>query len=207
MRRLVVPLLLALAVVPAAAAAQLVGDAAVAFSADRSVTWKGKTYPGRVYARPGMQRHEEVFGALSVVAILRADRQTAYVMLPDLNLYTKAPFPKAVTEKGDVSQLGAPVGEATVAGRQAQQYRLARNGSDGSALDGSLWLTRDWIVLKADGTWTAPAHAPEHGTLQLANIVEAPQDPALFEVPAGMQEVPLETVQSLLSLKLPKLKG
>ena len=206
MRRLVLPLLLALAA-PPAAAAQLVGDAAVAFSADRSVTWKGKTYPGRVYARPGMQRHEEVFGALTVVAILRADRQTAYVMLPDLNLYTEAPFPKAVTEKGDVSQLGAPVGDGTVAGRPAQQYHVTRNGSDGSALDGSLWLTRDWIVLKADGTWTAPAHAPEHGTLELANIVEAPQDPSLFEVPPGMQPVPLETVQGLLSLKLPKLKG
>jgi hypothetical protein len=206
MSRLIAAALLLLIAGRAAPAAQLVGDAAIPFSADRSVAWKGKTYPGRVYAVPGKQRHEEVFGALPVVAILRADRQIAYLILPALHVYTALPFPKAVTEHGDVSQLGSPTGTETVAGQPARRYQVTRGGSDGSQLDGALWLSRDWIVLKADGSWTAPDHGPERGTLEPTNIVQAPQDPALFELPPGLTELSPEAINALLSLKMPKLK-
>jgi hypothetical protein len=68
-------------------------------------------------------------------------------------------------------------------------------------------MTHDWIVLKADGDWTAPAHGPEHGTLELSNIRKGPQDPARFAPPTGYSELPPEAVANLMSLRLPKFKG
>ena len=207
MRSLVPLLLLLLAAGRPALAEPLIGDAQIPFSADRSVTWKGKTYPGRVEAMPGKQRHEEAFGVLRVVAILRADQSMAYLMLPDLGVYAKEPFPKAVTEQGGVAKLGQPVGTDAVGGEAARAYRVDRHGSDGSAATGTLWMSDDWIILKAEGDWTAPGHAPEHGTLALSNIRKGPQDPARFEIPPHMNELTPEAVNALMSLKLPKLKG
>jgi hypothetical protein len=190
-----------------AGAGQLVGDAAVPFSADRTVTWKGKSYDGKVYAIPGRQRHEQEFGAFKVVAILQADLETVYLVVPDLHLFTRLPFPKAVTEQGEISRLGPPVGRATIAGRPAEEYRVDRVGSDGSAVAGALYLSRDWIVLKLDGDYTAPLRDPQHGTLELSNIVTGPQDPALFELPPGMNELPPQALESMLTLRLPRIKG
>jgi hypothetical protein len=207
MRRSLLLLLFALAASGTASAGRLVGDTGIPFSADRSVQWKGKTYLGTVEAMPGMQRHEEVFGAIRVVAILRADQQMVYLVLPDLHVFTKLPFPKAVTEEGDIGRLGKPVARGPIGGEAAKQYRVERTGSDGSALAGALWLSDDWIVLKADGDWTAPDHQPEHGTLELSNIRKAPQDKSRFELPQGYSELSPEAVQGLMSLRMPKVKS
>lgn len=201
--------LLALLLVAAFASpafARLAGDTEVPFSADRTVTFKGKIYVGRVYAAPGKQRHEQDVNGLHPVLILRADRQIAYLMLPELHIYTELAFPKAVTEYGGAEQLGKPVGEDRIAGQKVVKYRVEREGSDGSMLDGWVWMTPDGIVMKLDGTYTDAGHKPTEGTLELSNVKPGPQDPSLFEVPPDMKELPPDTVQALFNLRLPKFK-
>src|SRR5690348_5773326 len=53
---------------------QLLGDARVPFSADRTLTVDGRTFAGRVYHTPGRQRHEQMLEGIQQVVILRADR-------------------------------------------------------------------------------------------------------------------------------------
>jgi hypothetical protein len=188
-------------------AAQLAGDTLVPFSADRTVHFKDKTYTGKLYAAPGMQRHEQEINGLHPVLLLRADRQIAYLLLPELHIYADFPFPKAVTEEGDIGKLGRPVSHGTIAGQAVDQFRVQRTGSDGSSLDGFAWLTKEGIVVKLEGTYSEADHKPTEGTLELTNIVRGPQDPALFEVPAGMKQLPPAAVAALFSLRLPKKSG
>jgi|HubBroStandDraft_1064217.scaffolds.fasta_scaffold00022_95 hypothetical protein len=187
-----------------AAAAALVGDTAVPFSAARSVVTGGKTYDGRVYATPGMQRHEQILNGLPIVAILRADRQVAWLMLPGLHIYAEFAFPKAVTDYDGIGALGEPVGNETVSGLKSARYRVEHEGTDGSALDGWVWMTRDGIVTKLDGTYSSPKNKLVKASFLLTDVKLGPQDPALFEIPKGVKKLPVQEVEVLLSLQAPK---
>jgi len=200
----VLALLFGLGLAGSAPAAALVGDTKVPFSADRSVVSNGKTYDGRVFAAPGMQRHEQVINGLPVVAILRADREVAWLMLPGLHIYAEFAFPKAVTEYDGVGALGAPVGNDVVAGLKSARYRVEHEGTDGSALDGWVWMTGDGIITKLDGTYNSPKKKEVKATYMLSNVKLGPQDPALFEIPKGVNKLSPEAVQGLLSLQMPK---
>ena len=198
----VVALLLGLA--PPVVAAPLLGDTQVPFSAERSVVTDGKTYEGRIYAAPGMQRHEQAINGLPMVAILRADRQVAWLMIPGLHVYAEFTFPKAVTEFDGIAALGPPVGTDVVAGLKSARYRVEHEGTDGSSLDGWVWMTRDGIVTKLDGTYLSPKTKPVKASYTLTDIKLGPQDPKLFEIPPDVKKLPVEAVQALLSLRMPK---
>ena len=153
---------------------------------------------------PGMQRHEQVINGLPVVAILRADREVAWLMLPGLHIYAEFAFPKAVTEYDGVGALGAPVGNDVVAGLKSARYRVEHEGTDGSALDGWVWMTEAGIVTKIDGTYLSTKRKELKASYALHDIKLGPQDPALFEVPHEVKKMPPEMVQGLLSLQMPK---
>ncbi len=178
--------------------AELIGDTKVPYSADRTVVTGGKTYVGRIYAIPGRQRHEQVMSGLSPVAILRGDQRLAWLLLPDLKIYTDFRFPAAVTEIGDRSQLGTPLGAETVGGQRATKYKIEHHGSDGSALNGFVWLTADGIPMRLTGTYTSTHGKPIDATLELSNLKLGPQPAALFELPQGMQKLPPEALEPLL---------
>jgi hypothetical protein len=196
----VIAFVLSLALIGSGNAAILVGDTQVPFSAARSVVSDGKTYDGHVYAAPGMQRHEQELNGLPIVAILRADRQVAWLIVPGLHIYAEFPFPKAVTEYDSIEALGKPVGTDTVSGLKSARYRVEHEGTDGSALDGWVWMTRDGIITKLDGTYSSPKTKQVKATFELSDVKLGPQDPSLFEVPKDVKKLPLEAVQGLLSL-------
>jgi hypothetical protein len=193
-----------LALAAPAGAAPLVGDTQVPFSADRVVVTGGKTYEGKIYAAPGMQRHEQVVNGIPMIAILRADREVAWLIMPGLHVYAELAFPKAVTEYDGMKALGPPVGAEAVAGLKSSRYRVEHEGTDGSALDGWVWLTEDGIVTKIDGTYLSAKKKELKASYALHDIKLAPQDPALFEVPHDVKKMPPEMVQGLLSLQMPK---
>jgi hypothetical protein len=187
-----------------ATAHDLIGDTKVPFSADRTVTWRGKIYTGKVFAEPGRQRHEQVINGFHPVAILRADRQTIFLILPEFRIYTELPFPKEVSDYGGIEQLGKPIRQETIEGEATRAYRVERATGDGSTFEAWSWLTEDRIVMKVDGSYTEVGRASHNGTLQLSNIVRGPQDPSLFEVPAGLSRLPPEAVQAMFNLRLAK---
>ncbi|HVJ54468.1 MAG TPA: hypothetical protein VM689_18545 [Aliidongia sp.] len=184
-------------------ASNLIGDTKRPFNADRTVVSNGKSYSGRIYAEPGKQRHEQNVNGIDMVAILRADREVAWLVLPGLHIYTEFPFPKAVAEFDDPKLLGPVIGTDTVSGLKSVEHRIERQGSDGSALDGWLWMSEDGIVTKLDGNYTSPRGKMTPGSLALSNIHLGPQDPALFELPPGAKLLPYESLEPLLNMRLP----
>ena len=204
MRFMLSCLFLAAALVGAhpASAQQLLGDTRVPYSADRTVVTGGKTYVGRVYASPGKQRHEQNVNGLPLVAILRADKQVAWLELADLHVFTDFKFPAAITDYASQAQLGAPIGTELVAGLMAKKYRVERQGGDGSQVFGYAWIDDEGIVLKLDGSFVAPNGKETKASYELSNIHRGPQQPGLFELQPGMTRLPPEAVAPLMGIKI-----
>jgi hypothetical protein len=199
MRRLlasVLTLLLVAAGLPAAA--QVLGDAKVPFSADRVLTVDGRTFEGRLYATPGRQRHEQMLEGMQQVVLLRADRGEGWLVLPGLHSYVEFRFPQAIAELSDPSLRGTPVGQEKIAGLQTTKYRVEHAARDGTSVDGWMWVTRDGIVMKLDGVATPRRGKPTPFSMQLSNVRIGPQDTAMFDLPQGFMKLPSNALQPLL---------
>ena len=79
---LLLSLLLSLGAAPAMAT--LLGDASVAYRAERTVTVNGKSYAGVVFHTPGHDRHEQKIGGIAEVIILDAAAKQGFLVLPAL---------------------------------------------------------------------------------------------------------------------------
>ena len=205
MRRLLPALLLALLVAPAAlaasAAARMLGDPSVPFSADRTLTVGERSFSGRLYAVPGSQRHEQQVAGIDQVIILHGKDATGWLVLPGLNSYVEFRFAPAAAELGADDLLSTKLGEETVNGLRTTKYRIEHTARDGTAADGYLWLTREGIPMRLDGSYR-PANGgkPTPVHMELSNVRQGPQDAALFAVPDNMTKLPVGALAPLLGV-------
>src|SRR6266404_4221650 len=142
MRRLLLALLLA-AITAAPAAARMLGDPSVPFSADRSLSVGDRTFSGKIYAKPGSQRHEQAIAGIDQVIILHGSDAKGWLVLPKLNSYVEFWFAPAAAELSADDLLSTKLGEETVAGLRTGKYRIEHVARDGTLVDGYVWLTRE----------------------------------------------------------------
>jgi hypothetical protein len=191
-------LLLALLwLLPLPAAAELLGDTRVPFSADRTVVVDGRSFAGKLYAAPGKQRHEQQIEGVPQVILLRADGR-GWLVVPTLKSYVEFGWAQVLGELGDAAALGTRVGEETVAGVRTAKYRVEHTARDGTMVDGWLWRTADGIVMKLDGTVRPRRGKPAEVEMSLSNLRRGAQDPSLFELPQGLVKLPSGALQPLL---------
>src|SRR4051812_47995108 len=99
MHRLLAALLLAASVaLPGAAAARMLGDPSVPFSADRTLMVGDRNFTGKLYAMPGSQRHEQQIAGIDQVIILHGKDAKGWLLLPKLNSYVEFWFTPAAAE-------------------------------------------------------------------------------------------------------------
>jgi hypothetical protein len=186
-----------LLLLPLPAAAELLGDAKVPFSADRTVVVDGRSFTGRLFAAPGKQRHEQDIEGISQVILLRADGR-GWLVVPNLKSYVEFGFAPVLAELGDAAVLSTPVGQETVAGQKATKYRVEHTARDGTQVDGWLWRTAEGIIVKMDGTVRPRRGKPSDVQMTLGNIRKGPQDANLFELPQGLVKLPSGALAPLL---------
>jgi hypothetical protein len=184
----------------AAPSGQLLGDARVPFSADRTLTVDGRTFSGRLYHTPGRQRHEQMLEGMQQVVILRADRAQGWLVVPSLKSYVEFVFPRAVAELSDPSLRGSPVGQETVNGVRTTKYRVEHSARDGTTADGYLWVSAEGIVMRLNGEVRGKGNGgkPTPFALELANVRLGAQDAGLFDLPPGYMKLPANALQPLL---------
>ena len=183
-----------------APAGELLGDARVPFSADRTLTVDGRTFSGRVYHTPGRQRHEQMLEGIQQVVILRADRAQGWLVVPSLKSYVEFVFPRAVAELSDPALRGTPLGQETVNGVRTTKYRVEHTARDGTTADGYLWVSAEGIVMRLDGEVRGKGNGgkPTPFSLELSNVRVGAQDAGLFDLPPGYMRLPANALQPLL---------
>ena len=207
MRRFLLALLLAAVAASGAvapAAARMLGDPSVPFSADRSLSVGDRTFSGKLYATPGSQRHEQVVAGVDQVIILHGEDARGWLVLPKLNSYVEFWFAPAATELSADDLLSTKLGEETVGGLRTTKYRIEHTARDGTLVDGYIWLTREGIPMRLDGTYT-PANGSKPTTvhMELSNVRQGPQNAALFAIPQNMMKLPGGALAPLLGIGKP----
>ncbi len=184
------------------AAAAILGDASIPYSAQRTVTVNGHSYAGPVYHMPGHERHEQDLQGIHQVVILDAQKLRGWLVLPGLKTYVEFPFPKLLAELNEDSVRHSAVGEEDVDGVRTTKYRVDHTTEDGTRAQGFVWLSRAGVLMKLDGTVLRPnAGKPMTIHMELSEFHQAPQDPSLFELPAGFVKLPADALGPLLGGK------
>jgi hypothetical protein len=207
MRRFLLALLLAgIAATGAVApvAARMLGDPSVPFSADRSLSVGDRTFSGKLYAMPGSQRHEQAIAGVEQVIILHGEDARGWLVLPKLNSYVEFWFAPAAAELRADDLLSTKLGEETIAGLRTTKYRIEHSARDGTLVDGYVWLTREGIPMRLDGSYT-PANGgkPTAIHMELSNVRQGPQNAALFAIPQNMMKLPGGALAPLLGVGKP----
>jgi hypothetical protein len=200
MHRWMLPLALTLlaGAAPAAQAA-LLGDAAVAYSAECTLTVDGKNYAGMVFHTPGHQRHEQAVQGIPEILLLDGTAKQGVLIVPGLKSYIAFAFPKVMAELDDPSLRREPVGQETVGGVRTTKYRVDHTTADGARAQGFVWVSGQGVLMRLDGTVTRPGGSrPTAILMTLTNLAVGPQDPGLFELPRGFVKLPAAALGGLL---------
>lgn len=184
--------------VSTAAFARVLGDTGVAYSADRSLTVNGQHFDGVVYAVPGLQRHEQAMGGIPQVAIFNLGAGRGYYIVPSLRTYVDFPIDLAVQELGTPDVLGTPVGTERQGGVATTKYRVNHRGSDGTRIEGFVWLASSGIPMRGEGVVTETTGKRTRVNWALSNVHIAPQDPTLFQPPDGFYRLPAAALPGIL---------
>ncbi|HTS92927.1 MAG TPA: hypothetical protein VMG55_13045 [Stellaceae bacterium] len=170
--------------------ARVLGDATVAYSAERVLTVNGQSFPGRIFSIPGHQRHEQTIGGFQQVAIFDLVEAHGYFILPALMSYVDFRLSGAIAELSAPDITGAPAGTETVGGITAAKYKVGKRAPDGTLIDGMIWLTAAGIPVRAEGTVTDGNGIRTAFSWQLSHIRMGVQDPAMFSAPVGLYRLP-----------------
>jgi hypothetical protein len=203
--RLSIPtaLLLLAATLAQPAAARMLGDPSVPFSAESTITVGDRSFHGKVFAVPGSQRHEQAIAGIPQVIILHGKDAKGWLVLPQLASYVEFSFGPAAFELSEPDLLSPPLGEEMVAGQRTTKYRAEHTARDGTAVDGYVWLTGSGIPMKLEGT-VRPTHGkPTAFRLELTQLREGAQPAGLFTLPPNLNKLPTGMLGGLLGADNP----
>ena len=190
-----------LAISTARLMAETLGDPQVGFAAERVLVLNGKSYIGRMYNNPGEQRHEQALPSLKPVFILRSDSSIADILLPQLHTAVEFDLPSILKVLGQPDLIGSPVGQEIVNGIATTKYQIDKTIPEGH-LSGTLWLSRDGIPMRCDGSYTNRKGKVSTVHWELRHVQIGEQDARLFKVPADYSKLPPQAAATLLGLRL-----
>ena len=157
------------------------------FSADEVHTMRGKTTTGKVYMTENAMRFEgEERGKKSIV-ITRIDRKVIWTLVPDEKKYVEMPFMS--TADITASAQGAQVEREPLGSEQVGSYHCNKSRVHVTYQGRTLPTYLEWGAKELDGFVVKKQDEKGSWMTEYQNIKLAPQDPSLFEVPAGYEKM------------------
>ncbi len=163
------------------------------FTADQVVTASGRRFRMRLYARGNVMRTEMAEQGQRMVTILRPDRNVAWTLMVDQQMYMEVPlsgmpaeargdFAKAMTDPSAKSETEL-LGMEQVGTYQCQKYRY-RTTYQGQTYSGTVWL-----ALALNNFPIKMVNDQAGSVVEYENIKLGPPDPSLFELPPGYRKM------------------
>lgn len=161
-----------------------------------TISGDGDTVAGKVNRAREKERRELTVEGDTEVIIIRLDRNLVWSLSPEEKLYLESSLDEALGRqpgeggKPREPQLTlTPAGSDTIEGRNATKQTVRGTDVDGSPMEGDVWVSDDGIVLRVDSV-VVDDNGDRHSIrMELHNLRVAPQDPRLFEIPAGYKRV------------------
>ncbi len=200
MQRLVPSALAAMTFIAAPAWADKLPLPKAAYSADVIFFAKGKQTSGHINVDgPKERRQAKNAAGADKTLIIRRDQGKAGLVY-DLKPSRKLAVAMRMAAAEAAGEIGAPgididafygsdatpQGAETVEGLQTTKYAIKIDGGPDLVVNATVWATDDGIIVKMIGKTSIDTDgAPSR--MELKNIMRGPQDPSLFEVPAGLE--------------------
>lgn len=178
--------------------AQSLLDAPVSYSATRTTTVNGRTYVGTVHHIAGKEQQEEHLFGMPDVFILDGTTDEGWLVVPALRSFVMFPFPPMMVVLASPTLKKTHVGEDVVDGIATAKYAIHTRAKDGTVADGFAWFSRRGVLMKLQGSVTAPQGHRTSVAMELHGVRETPQDAALFVPPRDFTQLPAEALQPLL---------
>lgn len=166
----------------------------VGYSAERMVKSGERWQAMQVHYNPGMERMDlEGNAAAGNVMIVRYDKGVTWILIPQLHAYLELSQDIGNNILATAQSLELqPVGREQVNDTATTKYRI-----DGK-IKGFMWLGRRDIPVRIEGDMSVGENAKATAThFEQSHIEIAPQDPTLFEVPAGLLRIELKDARWL----------
>lgn len=162
------------------------GGPAADYTAEFKVQGFGPKLRGRVYGAPGKERRETADPWGGSTMIFRFDLGVAWIILPTGPYYAEYPLrpPGApALPPGTVPPGLGRIKDDDINDVPATKYAFPPTPTGPG---GHVWLSREGIALRIDGQ---PRPGFPEIRFELDNLRYGPQNPALFELPAGYQKL------------------
>ena len=150
---------------------------------------------------PGRERHEQAIQAFRPIFLLRRDNPLGEIVLPQLKTIVEFALPPELRLLATSDLKKRPVGQETVNGIATTKFSIDDSVPEGHAT-GTLWLSRDGIPMRLDGSLAKPNGKVSTIRWELSHVRIGPQPASLFEAPQGFSKLPPEAIAPLLGLKL-----
>ena len=186
---------------PGTAPAATLGESQIGFTADRALVLDGRNYQGKIWAMPGKERHEQAIQSFRPIFLLRKDQPLGEIVLPQLKTIVQFALPPEAHLLVTSELKKHPVGQENVNGIATTKYAVDESVPEGHAT-GTLWLSRDGIPMRLDGSFTRQNGKVSTVRWELSHVRIGPQPASLFEAPQGFSKLPPEAIAPLLGLKL-----
>lgn len=162
------------------------GGPAADYTAEFKIQNFGPKVRGRVYGAPGKERRETADPWGGSTMIFRYDLGVAWLILPGAPRYTEFPLRppgSPALPPGAVPPGLARIEDDDINDIPATKYAFPPTPAGPG---GHVWLSREGIALRIDGQ---PRPGFPEIRFELDNLTYAPQNPNLFELPAGYQRI------------------
>ncbi|MGB8182062.1 MAG: hypothetical protein WCF13_06815 [Stellaceae bacterium] len=173
-------------------------DAPVSYSATRTTTVNGRTYVGTVHHIAGKEQQEEHLFGMADAFILDGNQDEGWLVVPALRSFVAFPLPPMMIVLDSPALKKTRVGDDVVDGIATTKYAIHTTAHDGTVADGFAWFSRHGVLMKLQGSVTAPQGHRTTVAMELRGVKETPQDAALFVPPQDFTQLPAEALQPLL---------
>jgi hypothetical protein len=174
--------------------AQAQPASSVAYSADFVFETADMAQTGRIYVSAGKERREALMEGITMITIRREDLGKTWMLMPDEQMYMefghgqKNPSGMTADNPADYDVQMTEVGPEVLDGLETIKQKVIMTAKDGSKMGGFWWTTPEGITIKMD--MLAVDEGEKMRLKQvLSNVVIGEPEPALFEIPAGYENM------------------
>ncbi|MBI5420654.1 MAG: DUF4412 domain-containing protein [Deltaproteobacteria bacterium] len=168
----------------------------VEYSADQYMGVEDKVIKSKVYHAPGKERMDMDLGEAKQYVITRRDKKLSWIVMPDQKMYIEMSLEEG--KKGPERQARAinecsvtqkAAGKETVNGVSTTRGDIDMSCPDGTRFSGSMWTTKEGILVKLDAAAKEGSGKKGRLTIELKNLKIGKLDPKVFQVPAGYRQM------------------
>ena len=158
----------------------------MAFSADEVHTSAKMTMRSKVFGTDNAIRVEAQMAGHTTVSIMRFDRQVMWMLMPGQKMYMEMPW-RGVGEVASTLK-GATTQKESLGSELVGTYHCDKSRVH-TTYNGKTYVTIEWAAKELNGFVVKKQDENGTWTVEFENIHLGPQDPSLFEIPAGYQKM------------------